>query len=650
MGCLCSRRRGSLQRGLADSDEFHSIDLAAITMLGTYPSVPISYADLKKELRQGLMSDARIYWWPFLPRILPGSRINMYPKIKEICVQKYEWAKANFKDLPSLFEVANEKDRTYEIMLLLGSQYDLEEPGLVVPVVGMLSLFIPSPEIVFGAACDILDRQDWFVSPTAARHRMKLFSFRQLVANFLPKEAFKLESIGALEDDYLNLIFLDFFLPLLPAIYCAKIFDIFLLEGNKVLHRFGLALIAMCKGKLETEVITSALEYWNMVKYYCNSGGMEWSRVVSAAFAIGPSAFSKLSSSNTSLTRAALLRYEVMAKVHLGEALHKPLNLNYKDSANRSSTANVLSANAVEGVSKLVDSSSGNRLRMFLPETVNMEGFKMVFSTQADGWSLGTLYAKTENLCPCLLIVRTLTQGAIVGVFIASAISPPSGAVRGDGNSFVCRLDGPEAGCYRWVGKKDLSHGSASSSSLDSGPGSPSPSPGVSFTRNQFGVFKDDCIMIGGSELKGENALYLSGDLSTVVFGASDTFGNAPLAAHDPSGTAAVADIEVLCGAKSVLQAQASGALDVKRRMWSTADAEKESGQRRHGDSESKGNRKYTLDGSTSAPATHTDTHTGGGNALGTVNPIFTSFGGAERKRTISFSGSDYAALAANEV
>ena len=86
MGCLCSKRSSDLKRGLADADKFHGIDLAAMNMLGTYPSLPISYANLKRELRAGLMADARVYWWPLLPRILPGSNITSYPKIKGILV------------------------------------------------------------------------------------------------------------------------------------------------------------------------------------------------------------------------------------------------------------------------------------------------------------------------------------------------------------------------------------------------------------------------------------------------------------------------------------------------------------------------------------------------------------------------------------
>lgn len=83
MGCLCSKRSGSnLHRSIVDSDEFHSIDLASINMLGSFPSLPISYGDLKKELRSGLMVDARVYWWPLLPRVLPGMHLSHYPKLK----------------------------------------------------------------------------------------------------------------------------------------------------------------------------------------------------------------------------------------------------------------------------------------------------------------------------------------------------------------------------------------------------------------------------------------------------------------------------------------------------------------------------------------------------------------------------------------
>jgi hypothetical protein len=187
---------------------------------------------------------------------------------------------------------------------------------------------------------------------------------------------------------------------------------------------------------------------------------------------------------------------------------------------------------------------------MFLPQTVNMEGIKLIFSTEKDGWSLSTLYAKSEGLYPCLIIVRTLQNDCLVAAFITTTISPPSGEIRGDGNSFVCRLDGPDAACYRWIGKdknEELQH---------------------KFTNNQFGVFSEKNIMIGGSREKGENAIFIDSDLSTCFFGVSDTFGNPQLAPNDSNGRSSlVAGVEVLCGVQSISRAQEN--TDYGKRLWS---------------------------------------------------------------------------------
>lgn len=81
MGCLCSKRpRNGLQRSIVDSDEYHSVDMMSINILGTYPSIPISYSALKKELRAGLMADARVYWWPVLPRVRVPPRQHVSPE------------------------------------------------------------------------------------------------------------------------------------------------------------------------------------------------------------------------------------------------------------------------------------------------------------------------------------------------------------------------------------------------------------------------------------------------------------------------------------------------------------------------------------------------------------------------------------------
>ena len=79
--CSCFRRRGegsSLTERILTPDENDNIngavrggtverenEMASMSSsLGSFPSIPISYNDLKHAVRQGLMPDARLYYWP----------------------------------------------------------------------------------------------------------------------------------------------------------------------------------------------------------------------------------------------------------------------------------------------------------------------------------------------------------------------------------------------------------------------------------------------------------------------------------------------------------------------------------------------------------------------------------------------------------
>jgi len=64
-----------------------------------------------------------------------------------------------------------------------------------------------------------------------------------MLRNYLPKTYLSLTTIGALDEKYLNLMFKDFFTEILPENLVLRIVDAYLLEGVKVLYRFGLGLI-----------------------------------------------------------------------------------------------------------------------------------------------------------------------------------------------------------------------------------------------------------------------------------------------------------------------------------------------------------------------------------------------------------------------
>lgn len=96
-------------------------------------------------------------------------------------------------------------------------------------------------------------------------------------------------------------------------------------------------------------------------------------------------------------------------------------------------------------------------------------------------------------------------------------MSPPSKEVRGDGLTFVFRLDGTATRAYRWAGGGDEHSEEGVQSS----------------TVNQFLVCSEDYLAVGGGSAEGSNALRISADLSTCSAGPSDTFSNPPLAPEE---------------------------------------------------------------------------------------------------------------------
>ena len=207
---------------------------------------------------------------------------------------------------------------------------------------------------------------------------------------------------------------------------------------------------------------------------------------------------------------------EGATRIQLGDALKLPLNIGRRDKKAPPDMGEF----ALSKVSKIVDPSSAARLRMFLPESCNMEGFRLVFSTANDGWNLDTLYKRTSGMSPCVIILRSLQQHVIVGAYIPVPISPPSNTVRGDGTTLVFRLSGDTSACYRWAGEGGGTPGSVNPLLRSS-------------TQDQFVMCTDSFIILGGSAEHGTNALRIDHELKTCASGPTDTFASPPLAPEE---------------------------------------------------------------------------------------------------------------------
>ena len=175
--------------------------------------------------------------------------------------------------------------------------------------------------------------------------------------------------------------------------------------------------------------------------------------------------------------------------------------------------------------SRLLDPQTVLSLRMYLG-MYSASNFRLCFSTHRDGWSLDTLYALTARRFPCVLLVRSLETRALVGAFLPVPVSPPSPRVRGDGRTFIFRLDGSSAKCYGWKHRERANDAPDGPSDMDLA---------ADLAHQQFAVCSSAFIIIGGSAKHGTNALRIDSDLKTCYCGPSDTFDNDPLVPEELS-------------------------------------------------------------------------------------------------------------------
>jgi hypothetical protein len=192
--------------------------------------------------------------------------------------------------------------------------------------------------------------------------------------------------------------------------------------------------------------------------------------------------------------------------------------------------------------SRILNETMSATLNSYLPDYVRLEGFELMYCTNADGWGVEQLCNRCNRLSPSLIIIET-TAKDVFGAFLSTEISPLSNEPKGDGRCFIFRLSGNDPQCFKWVETNEQ---------------------GVStFSHNQFFVVTKDYISIGAHDATASNAIRLGESLQYVTLGPSDTYGNAgPIidvsAYKRSSESVPVADIEVICGRQSVMRSGAA--------------------------------------------------------------------------------------------
>ena len=136
-----------------------------------------------------------------------------------------------------------------------------------------------------------------------------------------------------------------------------------------------------------------------------------------------------------------------------------------------------------------------DRLASALPP-YPISGWRQLYSTEAHGFSLNTLYERADGSGASILAVLTM-QGNVFGAFLADGIRKPqpNQFFYGEGESFLFSVDPTDVRQYAWTGDNFLFCFSAPTS-----------------------------ISIGGGD--GEAGLYLEDTLTCGSTGPCETFGN----------------------------------------------------------------------------------------------------------------------------
>ncbi|KAM9305174.1 TBC1 domain family member 24 [Gastrophryne carolinensis] len=340
----------------------------------------------------------------------------------------------------------------------------------------------------------------------------------------------------------------------LPFTYVARVFDVFLVEGYKVLFRIALAL----------------LKFFHKVR-----GGqpMESSNVRGDIQAFVRD-ISKSVSPEKLLEKAFAIRLFSRKEIQLLQIANEKA-LQQKGITVKQKRQNVhLAVHAENFKSEIVSVKEMRDIWSWIPERFALCQPLLLFTNQEHGSSLSRFYLHCEGHEPTLLLIKTSNQ-EVCGAYLSTdwSVRRKSGnnlSFFGTGECFVFRLQ-PEVERYEWViikhpelGRVSATTDKESNSSLNTADGvDPSDrlSPFLatrhfnlpSKTASMFMAGSTDCIIIGGGD---GQALYLDSDLNYGRTSHCNTFNNQPLCAE----TFQIAVMEVW-GFKDNLNADQSSAL-----------------------------------------------------------------------------------------
>ncbi|KAM7001660.1 TBC1 domain family member 24-like [Passerculus sandwichensis] len=272
-----------------------------------------------------------------------------------------------------------------------------------------------------------------YIDQSFLAHQASCMTFGDLASKHCPA-AHKL--IAGAADNVLEVYseWLSWLFPGLPLAYAVRVLDVFLLEGQKVLYRIGLALLKQFRlsaapaGPQGSDVKAELQAFVRNIAQHVSVD-----KLLERAFGIR--LFSRKEIWLLHMANRKALVERGITVVQRRPSFH-------------------LAVDMQKFSSSTVTAQEMRLVWSWLPERFSLFPPLLLFSTSQDGCSLQRFYTCCEGYEPTVLLIKT-TEGEVCGAFLSSdwAERKKSGATSGffgTGECFVFTVR-PEAERYEWV-------------------------------------------------------------------------------------------------------------------------------------------------------------------------------------------------------
>jgi len=331
----------------------------------------------------------------------------------------------------------------------------------------------------------------------------------------------------------------------LPFPYLARIFDTFLVEGDKVIYRVNCALISLFTRKLQGKSAPNT--FYNSSSGSDHGGsesGQKWSgaikkRGLQGAFIhfcreipVSPRTLLEKCFRYRNFSKATIAQLKMKAEIEV-KSLNLPLSEQSTFNQRTQSADNVHDStngsDQVKAISNNLTYKQLSSIWRWIPQRLTMGTPQLAYASYNDGVSLNTFYTRSESYEPTVLVIKT-TEAEVFGAFCSTSwsqrgLKDERGGRQiyfGGGETFLfsfseaCLSEGEEVAVYPWV------LGPSAPNKIDQS----QLSKAELHSHQLFMAGQHDMISIGGG---GGNGIYIDATLSRGKTEACKTFGNPPL-------------------------------------------------------------------------------------------------------------------------